>query len=437
MRTVLCFGDSNTWGYVPGSNGQRFPREAALAGAAPARARRRVGGDRRGAERPHRDHGQPRRRGPERAPVPRAVPALARADRSCSSSSSARTTSASGSRCRSATSRGRSAGSSRSRARPRPGRTDGAPEILVRLPAAVRRASPRPALRRGVRELGCALLDLDGVASYVELGDDVEHLDEAATPPSRRPSRQHVRQHARRDRASLSARSGRFASPTRTSTGRLRLDAVARYLQDVAADDVARRRLGARRAHLGGAAHGARRGRARSSTTPRSSSTTWCGGTAASAAAAVHVAAGDRGGRIDAEMTWIHLGPDLQPLRLGERFLAVYGESAAGRRASTRLELPAPPPDATRVRRGGCARRTSTAPPREQRRVLGAGRGALRRRGCASRTTRCSSTASRSTSATPLELRIADDGLWFTVGGAVRAAAILRAGCAPTPFAST
>lgn len=26
MKTVLLFGDSNTWGYVPGSNGERFPR---------------------------------------------------------------------------------------------------------------------------------------------------------------------------------------------------------------------------------------------------------------------------------------------------------------------------------------------------------------------------------------------------------------------------
>lgn len=25
MRTLVCFGDSNTWGYVPGSNGERFP----------------------------------------------------------------------------------------------------------------------------------------------------------------------------------------------------------------------------------------------------------------------------------------------------------------------------------------------------------------------------------------------------------------------------
>ncbi len=27
MKTVLCFGDSNTWGYVPGSEGERFSSE--------------------------------------------------------------------------------------------------------------------------------------------------------------------------------------------------------------------------------------------------------------------------------------------------------------------------------------------------------------------------------------------------------------------------
>lgn len=27
MRTLLCFGDSNTWGYIPGSDAGRFPRE--------------------------------------------------------------------------------------------------------------------------------------------------------------------------------------------------------------------------------------------------------------------------------------------------------------------------------------------------------------------------------------------------------------------------
>jgi lysophospholipase L1-like esterase len=27
MHTVVCFGDSNTWGYVPGGDGERHPRE--------------------------------------------------------------------------------------------------------------------------------------------------------------------------------------------------------------------------------------------------------------------------------------------------------------------------------------------------------------------------------------------------------------------------
>jgi lysophospholipase L1-like esterase len=27
VKTLVCFGDSNTWGYIPGSNGERFPRE--------------------------------------------------------------------------------------------------------------------------------------------------------------------------------------------------------------------------------------------------------------------------------------------------------------------------------------------------------------------------------------------------------------------------
>ena len=219
------------------------------------------------------------------------------------------------------------------------------------------------------------------------------------------------------------------------TTGRLRLDAVARYLQDVAADDV----LDAgwapdehiwvvRRTVLDVIA-------------PFLDDTalelaTWCGGTAASAAARRTSLAGDRGGRIEAEMIWIHLGPGLQPLRLDARFKAVYGESAAGRRASTRLELPAPPADAARdewrLRATDVDRLRHVnnaaywAPveelfePRlaephhavlEYRRPLDLG--------------------------DALELRRAGDSLWFIVDGAVRAAAILRSGCAPTSFAST
>jgi acyl-ACP thioesterase len=132
------------------------------------------------------------------------------------------------------------------------------------------------------------------------------------------------------------------------ATGRLRLDAVARYLQDVAADDVLdagwspdehiwvvrRTELDVRRPFVDDT---------------RVELVTWCAGTAAAAAARRTTVSGDRGGRIEAEMIWIHLGRDLQPERLGERFLAVYGASAAGRRASTRLVLPPPPPGARRL----------------------------------------------------------------------------------------
>ncbi len=207
--------------------------------------------------------------------------------------------------------------------------------------------------------------------------------------------------------------------------GRLRLDAVARYLQDVAADDVLdagwapdehiwvvrRTVLDVTRPFL---------------EDTEVALTTWCGGTAASAALRCTSLAGDQGGRIDAEMTWIHLGPDLQPQRLGERFLAVYGESAAGRRASTRLELPAPPEDARRLewplraidvdRLRHVNNAAYWAPVEEHlaARLRDPCRATLEYRQPLDLGDR-------------LELRLAGSGLWFTVGGAVRAAAILGA----------
>jgi acyl-ACP thioesterase len=129
------------------------------------------------------------------------------------------------------------------------------------------------------------------------------------------------------------------------AAGRLRHDAVARYLQDIAADDVLdagwapdehiwvvrRTVLDVLRPFLDDTAV---------------ELSTWCDAVAGSAAARRTTVLGDRGGHVEAEMTWIHLGADLQPQRLGERFLSVYGASAEGRRASTRLQLPAPSTDA-------------------------------------------------------------------------------------------
>ena len=130
------------------------------------------------------------------------------------------------------------------------------------------------------------------------------------------------------------------------ATGRLRHDAIARYLQDIAADDVLdagwapdehiwvvrRTVLDVLQPFLADT---------------RVELTTWCGAVAGSAAARRTSILGDRGGHVEAEMIWIHLGRDLQPQRLGDRFLAIYEASAEGRRASTRLKLPGPPAGVT------------------------------------------------------------------------------------------
>jgi acyl-ACP thioesterase len=151
--------------------------------------------------------------------------------------------------------------------------------------------------------------------------------------------------------------------------------------------------------------------------------TTWCGAVAGSAAARRTSVVGDHGGRVEAEMIWIHLGPDLQPQRLGDRFLAIYEASAEGRRASTRLKLPGPPADAnavpwtlrsTDIDQLGHVNNAAywvaveehlelTAPHRavlEYRQPLDIG--------------------------DAVELRLSDGALWFVVDGDVRAAAAIR-----------
>ena len=131
-------------------------------------------------------------------------------------------------------------------------------------------------------------------------------------------------------------------------TGRLRHDAIARYLQDVAADDV----LDAGWApdeHIWVVRRTVLDVLQPFVTDTRVELTTWCGAVAGSAAERRTSIVGDRGGHVEAEMIWIHLGPDLQPQRLGDRFLAIYEASAEGRRASTRLKLPGPPAGATAV----------------------------------------------------------------------------------------
>lgn len=129
--------------------------------------------------------------------------------------------------------------------------------------------------------------------------------------------------------------------------GRLRLDAIARYLQDAATDDVAETGWGAPE-HLwvlrsvrievlspfleDGAAE----------------IVTWGSSFSSLAAGRRWSLTGDAGGRVEVDSTWIHLGPDARPARIGEGFDG-YAEAAQGRVASTKLTLAPPARDVARA----------------------------------------------------------------------------------------
>ncbi len=129
------------------------------------------------------------------------------------------------------------------------------------------------------------------------------------------------------------------------ATGRLRLDSVARYLQDAAIDDVGETGWGAPE-HLW---------------VLRSvridvlepfledegvNIVTWGSSFSALAAGRRWSLSGDAGGSIEVDSTWIHLGPDARPARIGEGF-DEYARAAQGRVTSTKLTL-APPADGQR-----------------------------------------------------------------------------------------
>jgi acyl-ACP thioesterase len=127
--------------------------------------------------------------------------------------------------------------------------------------------------------------------------------------------------------------------------GRLRLDAVARYLQDVAGDDVDETGWGAPE-HLWvvrwyriAVVRPFLRDR-------RVELTTWCSALAPAAAGRRTTLLGDAGGHAEADSAWVHLDRDARPARLAG--FEVYGASTEGRRTSTRLVLPDPPADALR-----------------------------------------------------------------------------------------
>jgi acyl-ACP thioesterase len=132
-----------------------------------------------------------------------------------------------------------------------------------------------------------------------------------------------------------------------TASGRVRLDAIARWLQDIAYADVVDAGL------AGTGAWVVRRARLRVNSFPRFgepvSVRTFCSA-AGRIAAERRTSVFGAGAAVEAVAMWIHVDTEtLRPLRLGEGFHAVYGESAGQRRADFRLRHPEPPADASRA----------------------------------------------------------------------------------------
>lgn len=127
--------------------------------------------------------------------------------------------------------------------------------------------------------------------------------------------------------------------------GRLRLDAVARYLQDVAGDDT--RDLGDRPT----APWVVRRTTIAIDEPPAVGEvlhlTTFGGGVGGRWAERRTSITGDSGARIEAAALWISIDPRTgRPSRLTSRFLEAYGPTSAARRVSARRRHPPPPPGA-------------------------------------------------------------------------------------------
>ena len=124
------------------------------------------------------------------------------------------------------------------------------------------------------------------------------------------------------------------------AAGRVRLDAVARFLQDAAIDDVQETGWGIPE-HL----WVIRKIRV-DVVVPLLHDraveiATWCSGVAAIAAGRRWSVRGDKGGHVEIDSVWIHLGADQRPARIGD--FGPYGLAAAGRPVSTKLGLPDPP----------------------------------------------------------------------------------------------
>ncbi len=129
------------------------------------------------------------------------------------------------------------------------------------------------------------------------------------------------------------------------SRGRLRLDGIARYLQDVSNDDTRDAGLGL---HLPWVV---RRTVIDVLAAPAAGEvltlTTFCGGIGTAWAERRTTIEGDGGGHVEAASLWVAIDPDSnRPTRLSPEFVALYGSAADGRSVGARLRHPAPADDA-------------------------------------------------------------------------------------------
>jgi acyl-ACP thioesterase len=126
--------------------------------------------------------------------------------------------------------------------------------------------------------------------------------------------------------------------------GRLRIDGLGRYLQDVARDDSAgsgiENPMGwvVRRTYL------------EVSRSPVFQEgvqlRTWCSGYGSRWAERRTTVTGERGGCAETATLWVHVDPvSGRPARLGEDFFRLYGEAAQGRAVDARLPPESPVPD--------------------------------------------------------------------------------------------
>jgi acyl-ACP thioesterase len=129
-----------------------------------------------------------------------------------------------------------------------------------------------------------------------------------------------------------------------TPSGRLRLDAFARYLQEAAEDDVAG--SGWQAAYGWLLRRCAVSARGYPGLGERVTLRTFCTGTGPRWAERTTTMAGPAGDLMQATAIWVAVSPAGEPAGLGEGFHRVYGAATGGRRVSARLTLPAPGPGA-------------------------------------------------------------------------------------------